>query len=704
MTRTATAVAAALTLMGGAAAAQDTFRNGYTLYGTAGLIDMPSAITAPDGEIAATLGLIPGQRRGSITFQIAPRLSGTFRYAQNADFIKEGNPNDPLNDRSFDLEGLLLTEGPMRPAVAVGLRDFAGTGIYSSEYLVATKHFGGNIRATAGIGWGRLGSFNGFDNPLGSGLADRPGFLDGTGRGGTASTDDYFRGDAALFGGVEYAVNPRLTLVAEYSSDAYVREERNGDVRRQAPVNLGVNYRLRDTIELGAGVIHGNDWFLSATFITDPNARPTVGGMDAAPIPVARRSAAAATWGDTVPPAPLLGQAIGAGLEASDGIAVSAVGLSGSEMRLRYVNDTYRSDAQAMGRISRLLTQVAPPSVDTFVLEPTRFGVPLSAVTIARDDMEALENEPGATAESLARARFDEARGDEGLSFLEQEGPRFTYGIAPSFELNLFDGEDPVVFNLGVEASATYRIAPNLLLAGSVRKTILDTRSGDGTIGFSALPPVRSQSILYDINGDPSVDYLTLTHYGRPAAQVYSRLTFGLLEEAFAGVSGEVLWKPVDSRLAVGAELNYVAQRDSDVLFGFDEFDYQVATGHVSAYYAFDAGYHAQLDVGRYLAGDVGATISIDREFANGWSVGAYATFTDVSAEDFGEGSFDKGLRFTIPIDYVLGTPNRSEGGSQLASLTRDGGARVNVDGRLYDIVRDGHRPQLAREWGRFWR
>jgi len=29
---------------------------------------------------------------------------------------------------------------------------------------------------------------------------------------------------------------------------------------------------------------------------------------------------------------------------------------------------------------------------------------------------------------------------------------------------------------------------------------------------------------------------------------------------------------------------------------------------------------------------------------------GAFATFTDVSAEDFGEGSFDKGIFFNIPI------------------------------------------------------
>jgi hypothetical protein len=102
----------------------------------------------------------------------------------------------------------------------------------------------------------------------------------------------------------------------------------------------------------------------------------------------------------------------------------------------------------------------------------------------------------------------------------------------------------------------------------------------------------------------------------------------------YAGASAELLWKPVDSRLALGVEVNYAQQRDFDQLFGLR--DYNIVTGHVSAYYDFGKGYHGQLDVGRYLAGDVGATLSIDREFANGWRLGAFATLTDVTSEDFG--------------------------------------------------------------------
>ena len=68
----------------------------------------------------------------------------------------------------------------------------------------------------------------------------------------------------------------------------------------------------------------------------------------------------------------------------------------------------------------------------------------------------------------------------------------------------------------------------------------------------------------------------------------------------------------------------------------------------------------AQVDAGRYLAGDWGATFALDRRFANGWKIGAFFTLTNVSAARFGEGSFDKGIRMTIPLSWITGKPARS--------------------------------------------
>ena len=181
----------------------------------------------------------------------------------------------------------------------------------------------------------------------------------------------------------------------------------------------------------------------------------------------------------------------------------------------------------------------------------------------------------------------------------------------------------------------------------------------------------------------------------------YARFTAGYLERMFGGVSAEALWKPVSSRLALGVEANYVKQRAYDDYLGFQ--DYSVATGHASAYYEFGNGFTGQLDVGRYLAGDVGATVSLEREFANGWRVGGFFTLTDVSAEDFGEGSFDKGITFTVPIDWLIGKSDQRSSSATLRPLQRDGGARLSVPARLYEQVRSGHRQELVGNWSGVW-
>jgi hypothetical protein len=70
--------------------------------------------------------------------------------------------------------------------------------------------------------------------------------------------------------------------------------------------------------------------------------------------------------------------------------------------------------------------------------------------------------------------------------------------------------------------------------------------------------------------------------------------------------------------------------------------------------------------------------LDLSKTFDNGVSMGAWATKTNVSAAQFGEGSFDKGLYVRIPFDVM--TTKRSGNTAFLAysPLTRDGGARLN--------------------------
>lgn len=667
-------------------------------FGLPGLIDMPTAESNREGLLTTSVFRFSGGMRITSTFQLTDRITGAFRYSR----VPNVSGGDTLYDRSFDIHYRLLDEKGMRPAVAIGLRDFIGTGVYSGEYVVATKTVTPRLKVSAGLGWGRLGSNGDIGTPFGS----RPP-LD-FGKGGKANTDQWFRGPAAPFLGLSWAATDKLTVKAEYSSDAYERETSYGTFTQDSSLNLGFDYRLGRSAVLSGYYLYGSELGLQFSMALDPRRPPAPSGIEKAPLPVRPRpqrsldpEAWRTDWTSDPEVQPGVQTAIARALE-KDGQQLEAMSLATTRAEIRIRNRRYLAQPQAIGHAARILTRALPPSVETMVITSVAEGMPTSSVTLRRSDVEALEHD--AAYKILNRAEFsDPARhGDADLVPNPAAYPRLTWALTPYAEASLFDPDDPLRIDVGLQLKGRYEFAPGLIASGRLRKKIVGNLDDSSRVSDSVLPHVRSDAVEYQKQGDPALHELTLAWYSRPAPDLYGRVTVGLLERMFGGISGELLWKPVDSPFALGVEINRVRQRDFDTLFTFR--DYEVTTGHVSAYYDFGNGFHGQIDAGRYLAGDWGATFTLDREFANGWKVGAYATFTDVSEEEFGEGSFDKGIRLTVPLSWVTGQPSRNKVSSVIKPLNRDGGARLAVDGRLYETIRDTHQRDMQIQWGRFWR
>ena len=329
-------------------------------------------------------------------------------------------------------------------------------------------------------------------------------------------------------------------------------------------------------------------------------------------------------------------------------------------------------------------------------------NLPLSTVTLRRSDLEALEFQPDNTDALLAVTGFSEAAPNLPYSVKNPDlYPSLNFSVGPYVSPSYFDPESPVRADAGVSAEFRYRFAPGWLVAGEMRHRLIGNIANSDRFSNSQLPRVRTDSLRYAQAADTTLHKLYISKQWKPGANTYARVTAGYLEQMFGGVSAELLWKPVNSRLALGVEANYVKQREYEQRFGFQ--DYSVATGHVSAYYEFGRGYMGQLDVGRYLAGDVGATATVTREFANGWRVGGFFTLTNVSAAEFGEGSFDKGIILQIPVGWFSGQPSKRTVSTTIRPIQRDGGARLDVPGRLYEQVRNGHRNDIVADFGRAW-
>lgn len=685
-------------------------------YGLPGLIDMPTADVMPDADLAFSISRSGVGTRGTLAFQVLPSLTATFRYIGVPGFLPGSSTPDPgfvYYDRSFDLHWQVLAEQDWRPAFAVGIRDLIGTGVYGSEYVVATRHFGAEDRLSVslGLGWGRLGERGGFTNPLG--LLDdrfetRP--ARDAGLGGTLSGNQYFRGDAALFGGIEWQATDRLRVQLEYSSDTYMQERADGLLSEGSPITLGASYSFDGGATIQGYFLNGDILGASLSFALNPYRPSVPGTLDEAPLPVVVRppqeGAADITW-VSAPQAPaLLRDGFGQAL-AAQGFALDRLTLDGTRATLRLRNLRYAHEAQSLGRALRTMAALLPASVEIFEVIFVTAGMDTSRIRVARSDVEALEHDPGGAELVLALAEIEDARrtSDPLALDIDARAPRFTWGIRPYVETALFDPDDPFRIDFGLAATARLTFGRGFVAAGEIRAPIignLDEARLVDPLPANAPPVVRSDAALYLQESDTRLDTLTLSHYGRPAENLYSRVTLGYLERMYAGISAELLWQPADGRLALGAELNQVWQRDHDGGFGLR--DYDVLTGHVSAYYRLSDEFRLQVDAGRYLAGDWGTTFRVSREFAGGWRIGAFATFTDVSFEEFGEGSFDKGIEIEMPLTWLLGTPTRQTAGTTLRPVLRDGGARLSVDGRLSEIIGDYTRPNLEETEAMVWR
>jgi hypothetical protein len=183
-----------------------------------------------------------------------------------------------------------------------------------------------------------------------------------------------------------------------------------------------------------------------------------------------------------------------------------------------------------------------------------------------------------------------------------------------------------------------------------------------------------------------------------PTSNVYAKVSMGILEEMFGGVGGEILYRPFGSNYGIGAELWRVKQRDYDQMFKF--IDYETTTGHINLFYKEPISkVIIALKAGRFLAEDSGINFDFSRRFKSGLRIGAFFSVTDISKAEFGEGSFDKGFYFYIPVDIFFQQYSKGTSGFGLKPLTRDGAAPLVHSHHLWGITEQAQKANLDRDW-----
>ena len=613
-------------------------------HGVLGLVNMPTARFYDESAYGITV--YDGEPDQKITFTSFPFdwLEASFFYSNIQDKPYCNLEFDPVCDQDYKDKGfnfkLRLKEEGVLPAIAIGINDIGGTGLYSSEYIVGSY----GINKTDlhfGLGWGALnGASKSFKNPLGyidDGFYDRPDYLED--KGGQLQPSRYFSGEnVSPFIGVSHALNDSLLFKLEY--DSTLTPGQVGYKESKEDFSFGFDYSPSKNMTISISSERGNSTTIRFTYKNNPKeSRPVY-----------------------------------------------------KYKKTKYVeNDDKYSKFIKNLRNNGLGVNKLIEGTDSIGIEITQFKHP--TLDIIDDIIQKASRDAGIEkkvkkdlriADLKAKSEFDESfERNSRLIYQRETKSSIRTNTNLAFRPFLASREEFFKGALMLENNTEFIIKKNFFFTTNIQYSLADN--------FDDLkyPPVNTYPA--QVRSDVK-DYLK--NYGEgiflgraqfdyhisPKENHHIMATAGILEEMFNGAGFEYLYFKQESNYSVGFELFKVKKRDYRMRFG--TLEYENVVGHINFYYRnYDyIPFDAKISYGEYLAGDEGVTIDLSRSFKNGTKFGVFATFTDVSSEQFGEGSFDKGIYFKIPVfgDLV----NYS-----WRPLTKDPGAKLVRKHTLHDLL-----------------
>ena len=656
----------------------------YNSIGQTGLIHLPTGSLQKEGTLGLTIGNSSLNKFISIVGTPFPWLEASFFYHRPRDtiYIKKGN----YLDKGFNLKMGFNYRGI---DLALGIDDIAGTGFLSKEYIAATIK-NNNIVITLGLGTGAFAKDHPYKNPI-PGLRNRPVplFIE-DGLVGRVDFNSFFKGPVGLFGGVEIYSSRIPGLAFKIENNPFNYQDNQGrsgflsggkgtqksilNRKKEKDFNYGMYYQFKNGFTLSVSHIKGNtfDLMLSKKFNFN-GSKKSVKPKQVKLVSQAQENKLA------------FYQNILRNLE-NDNLFLQSAELKNKDLKLGIVNNKYNDPIRVYEHTKIVVAELAEKQ-----------KIPLSSLTLT--NINSGMETASMTAKSIfwlnpdkiGYAKIAEPKNDTKdydfqtiLSF-----PEFYNIIEPEF---IYRYADPTRFFAGgidIQLNSEIKFASDLYLTTALSYQLINSFERLRYYPDSPfLPHVRTDVVKYLNNrSDLYLNSIQLDKLRKIANGHYLKLSAGMYEMMFGGYGLEYLWKPFTSNLSMGISLYQVKQRDFEQNFRFS--NYKINTGHTNFIYFHPAsGLTVDLSIGQYLAGDKGYTFDLSRRFKSGFKMGAYFTRTNISKIEYGEGSFDKGFYFEMPLSIFNSDSNKGLTKFIVQPLTRDGGAKLKTNNPLiYSII-----------------
>jgi len=683
----------------------------YSNYGTVGLIQMPSARLHKGGTIGFTWSHSDPYLRGSVMGNPFDWFEASYQYTDVNNKLysdsREFSGSQSYKDKSFDAKFRVLKEQKYLPQVAVGFRDFGGSSLFSSEFIVASKLIG-NIDFTLGLGFGTI-SDKTISNPfakIDSRFSSRQRDTGGDTQGGEINYGTFFGGEkAGVFGGAEIFL-PKLNgarLKIEYDSTNY-GEDGEGylPVPQDKKVNYSFVYPVTKSFQVKLGYIRNNT--LSFGFSLSGNySKRSTGITKKDPPPLVPNSRVYREIVNAKEAEYLYKSSLK--FLTENKIFMQTANVRNNKYEITYSQSKYLNSAQAVGRLANILDQISPKVIEEFSLVAINADQSMFAVDIPRAEYQLYKKQrkTDALLKAVSIYQPDPKQHLDHDYRPRTKLPTTIWKLSPAIRSQI-GGPDGFYFgdfSIAFHSETLLRRNFNILSVASLG--LFNNFDDLKLASDSILPHVRTDIVKYLKNSDKyHITRLQTNYFMNPYKSLYAKVSAGIFEPMFSGYGGEILYKPFNKNFGVGAEIWKVRQRSYRQLFG--SLDYTTLTGHINFYYREPLTrvlFHVK--GGRFLAEDSGFSFNFSREFKSGLNMGVFFSLTDISKAEFGEGSFDKGFFFNIPIQVFFDQYSRGSSGFGLRPLTRDGAQPLTVAQSLWSVTNQANRDQIIFGWDGFY-
>jgi hypothetical protein len=618
----------------------DSFKyNSFNNHGSVGLINTPTARFYNEAVHGVTIYDGTPDQKITLTSNPYDWLEASFFYTNVQGLPYPGFEYQDYKDKGFNVKFRLKKEGVL-PAIAIGLNDFAGTGLYSSEYIVASQGIN-KLDFHYGIGWDRLGGDNGrINNPL---MYIHDSFEDRAsdrGRGGKLEPGKYFSGATVTpFYGISYVIRDDLVLKIEKDPTDTEGSRLRYD-ERKSNYSMALQYSINDNFDIGFSYERGNFFSIKFVYKNDP-----VNSLKKYEYKKADINTNDSKYTKLIKNLEENGIGVEKIVESSRSIGLDLTQFIHNDIRL----------------IEEIVSEAA---VNAGIKKEIKKDISIADLRAISEIDEDFEN----------RAQLIYER-DTSRRISTDTGLRFRPFLASREEF--FKGA------FLIENNTEFILKENFFFNTNLKYVLTDNFDDLRFPPVDTFPAqVRSDIKQYLRNMDEGllIGRAQFDYYLTPKENHHFMASAGILEDMFSGVGIEYLYAKPNLNYAYGFEVFDVQKRDYE--WGFGHLDYRNTTYTANFYYR-NYGYipfDMKVSAGEYLAGDIGSTIEFSRTFRSGVNFGVFATFTDVTSDQFGEGSFDKGIFFNIPIygNFINYT---------WRPLTKDPGAKLVRRNNLNDLL-----------------